>query len=239
MAEQQYANYEDKLLNDTIRFENGNFVWGSNSEIIPENEIDDVLAALSANREMQNAINSLSNLDTKENKAYTDSLKNIINSTTVEDIERMTESELIEFNKTYDRLKGIDTTYQKIGKLDLGTNYLDQRLSAQESAALVDNLRVINNLQTASSPTYGSTYGEIKDELSGLLDAIALDETPWLENGDRTITTFAGADDKQDFQRDFSDLTNTFGLGPELGKDIGTGVHRIVSFLDYYLNPFD
>ena len=41
LAEQQYANYEDKLLNDTIRFENGNFVWGSNSEIIPENEIDD------------------------------------------------------------------------------------------------------------------------------------------------------------------------------------------------------
>ena len=123
MAEQQYANYEDKLLNDTIRFENGNFVWGSNSEIIPENEIDDVLAALSTSKEMQSAINSLSNLDTNENKIYTDSLKNIISSTTSEDIERMTERELIEFNKTYDRLKGIDTTYQEIGSLDLGADY--------------------------------------------------------------------------------------------------------------------
>ena len=234
MAEQQYANYEDKLLNDTIRFENGNFVWGSNSEIIPENEIDDVLAALSANREMQSAINSLSNLDTIENKIYTDSLKNILESTTAADIENMSELELIQFNKTYDLLEGIDTTYTVT--TDNLKSDLNDRFSSQESVILADNVRVVN---TVSSPTYGSTYGEISDELSGLLDAIALDETPWLEDGDRTITTIAGADDKHDFQSDFGDLTNLIGLGPELGKDIGTGVHRIASFLDYYLNPFN
>ena len=234
MAEQQYANYEDKLLNDTIRFENGNFVWGSDSEIIPENEIDDVLAALSANREMQSSINSLANLDTKENKAYTDSLKNIISSATSADIENMSEADLIKFNKTFDLLEGIDTTYKQIGSLNL-----DNRLSSQQAALLVDNLRVADNLQTTSSPTYGSTYGEIKDELSGLLGAIALDETPWLEDGDRTITTLGGERDRHDFRRDFGDFTNFLGLGPELGKDIGTGVHRVASFLDYYLNPFD
>ena len=234
MAEQQYANYEDKLLNDTIRFENGNFVWGSNSEIIPENEIDDVLAALSANREMQNAINSISNLDTNENKIYTDSLKNILESTTAADIENMSELELIQFNKTYDLLEGIDTTYTVT--TDNLKSDLNDRFGSQESAILADNLRVVN---TASSPTYGSTYREIKDELAPLLDAIALDETPWLENGDRTITTLGGERNRQDFRRNFGDLTNFFGLGPELGKDIGTGLHRISSFLDYYLNPFD
>ncbi len=234
MAEQQYANYEDKLLNDTIRFENGNFVWGSNSEIIPENEIDDVLAALSANREMQSAINSLSNLDTNENKIYTDSLKNILESTTAADIENMSELELIQFNKTYDLLEGIDTTYTVT--TDNLKSDLNDRFGSQESAILADNLRVVN---TASSPTYGSTYREIKDELAPLLDAIALDETPWLENGDRTIITFGGERDRQDFRRDFGDFTNTLGLGPELGKDIGTGLHRVASFLDYYLNPFD
>ena len=237
MAEQQYANYEDKLLNDTIRFENGNFVWGSNSEIIPENEIDDVLAALSVNREMQSAINSLSNLDTIENKIYTDSLKNILESTTAADIENMSELELIQFNKTYDLLEGIDTTYTVT--TDNLKSDLNDRFGSQESAILADNLRVVNNLQTASSPTYGSTYGEIKHELAPLLDAIALDETPWLEDGDRTITTLGGERDRHDFRRDFGDFTNFLGLGSEFGADIGTGLHRISSFLDYYLNPFD
>ena len=141
---------------------------------------------------------------------------------------------ILPFNKTFDLLEGIDTTYKQIGSLNL-----DNRLSSQQAALLVDNLRVADNLQTTSSPTYGSTYGEIKDELSGLLGAIALDETPWLEDGDRTITTLGGERDRHDFKRDFGDFTNFLGLGPELGKDIGTGVHRVASFLDYYLNPFD
>ena len=225
---------QDRAKQDTIKFINGVPHWGSDSTPVSLEDLKITIDIIKGEKAANSAINSLSNLDTNENKIYTDSLKNIISSTTSEDIERMTERELIEFNKTYDRLKGIDTTYQEIGSLDLGA---DDRLTAAQSAALVDNLRVVDN--SILSPTYGSTYSEISDELSGLLDAIALDETPWLEDGDRTITTIAGADDKHDFQRDFGDLTNLIGLGPELGKDVGTGVHRIASFLDYYLNPFD
>ena len=138
---------QDRARQDTIKFIDGAPFCSSDSTPVSLEDLKITIDVIKGDEPANKAIESLSNLDTKENKAYTDSLKNIINSTTVEDIERMTESELIEFNKTYDRLKGIDTTYHKIGKLNLGTNYLDKRLSAQESAALVDNLRVINNLQ--------------------------------------------------------------------------------------------
>ena len=218
MAEQQYANYEDKLLNDTIRFENGNFVWGSNSEIIPENEIDDVLAALSTSKEMQSAINSLSNLDTNENKIYTDSLKNILESTTAADIENMSELELIQFNKTYDLLEGIDTTYAVT--TDNLKSDLNDRLDAAQSAALVDNLRVVDNAI------------QVKDNynlIEGLQNTLGSVRRPWIDDA-----LYQGiAEESKDFSRDIGRFTNTLGLGAQSGEAVGEGLVNLFNFLDY------
>ena len=218
MAEQQYANYEDKLLNDTIRFENGNFVWGSNSEIIPENEIDDVLAALSTSKEMQSAINSLSNLDTNENKIYTDSLKNILESTTAADIENMSELELIQFNKTYDLLEGIDTTYAVT--TDNLKSDLNDRLDAAQSAALVDNLRVVDNAIQVED-----NYNLIE----GLQNTLGSVRRPWIDDA-----LYQGiAEESKDFSRDIGRFTNTLGLGAQSGEAVGEGVVNLFNFLDY------
>ena len=62
MAESDYKNYNDKILHDTIKYEDGNWIWASDRAVI-EN-IDEVLSSLSEMREMQKAIDSLSNLDT-------------------------------------------------------------------------------------------------------------------------------------------------------------------------------
>ena len=218
MAEQQYANYEDKLLNDTIRFENGNFVWGSNSEIIPENEIDDVLAALSTSKEMQSAINSLSNLDTNENKIYTDSLKNILESTTAADIENMSELELIQFNKTYDLLEGIDTTYAVT--TDNLKSDLNDRLDAAQSAALVDNLRVVDNAIQVED-----NYNLIE----GLQNTLGSVRRPWIDDA-----LYQGiAEESKDFSRDIGRFTNTLGLGAQSGEAVGEGLVNLFNFLDY------
>ena len=218
MAESDYKNYNDKILHDTIKYEDGNWIWASDRAVI-EN-IDEVLSSLSEMREMQKAIDSLSNLDTNENKIYTDSLKNIISSTTSEDIERMTERELIEFNKTYDRLKGIDTTYQEIGSLDLGADYLNDRYSAAETAALVDNLRVVDNAI------------QVKDNynlIEGLQNTLGSVRRPWIDDA-----LYQGiAEESKDFSRDIGRFTNTLGLGAQSGEAVGEGLVNLFNFLDY------
>ena len=230
MAEEQYINYEERLLQDTIRFENGNFMWGSNSEIIPENEIDDILGALSRQREMQKVVGSLSNLDIKTTKEYQDSLKNIVLNPIV-DIENMTEADLISYNRTGDLLYGIDTTYINIGEQNLEGD--DGRASGEYLDSLYAELR-----QKELEGEMGRTYNKGMVTGAGtLLESIVPRiKTPWIDSkGDRAVTTIGGERDKQDYRRDFGDFTNFLGLGPDVGKDIGTGIHRIASFLDYYL----
>ena len=167
---------------------------------------------------MQSAINSLSNLDTNENKIYTDSLKNILESTTAADIENMSELELIQFNKTYDLLEGIDTTYTVT--TDNLKSDLNDRLDAAQSAALVDNLRVVDN-----AIQVGDNYNLIE----GLQNTLGSVRRPWIDDA-----LYKGIqEESKGFKKDLGAATNIMGLGAESGEAAGEGLINLFNFLDY------
>lgn len=60
----------------------------------------------------------------------------------------------------------------------------------------------------------------------------SFDANQWLDD-----EGYVTKDDKRDYQRTVGDITNTFGLGPDLGKDIGTGLYRLAQYVDKYMLP--
>tara|TARA_R100000458_G_C8267503_1_gene242450 strand:+ start:1287 stop:1994 length:708 start_codon:yes stop_codon:yes gene_type:complete len=235
LTESDYKNYEDKLLHDTIKYEDGNWIWASDKTVIED--IDNALATLSLMREMQNVTDSLSNLDIKSvEDIRKDSILKVLNKTPIDSIENMSFAELTSFSKSQDEILGIDRVYKD------SADYFTSNIASKEGdlASYKDSQNLYNKLAKEMPPVYRHAgYEDLSEDIYSLMSAMSPKfPTPWLENDDRSVTTLGGERDRHDFRRDFGDFTNFLGLGPQVGQDIGTGVHRLSSFLDYYLNPF-
>ena len=230
MAEEQYTDFEERLIQDTIRFENGNFIWGSNSEIIPENEIDNVLDALSRKREMQSVVDSLSNLDIKRTKDYTDSLKSIIFDPNL-NIENMNEQELINHLKNQDLILDIDTVYTTTVESDIR-----ERLNFEESQLLQDNLRVVTP-ETGSDFNLQIDTPQEKQNLELLMDLALIGKGLPSTGSIGNLVSESLPETEHDWRRDLGSFTNFLGLGL-IGQDIGSGVHSLIEGLSS-LNPFN
>ena len=75
------------------------------------------------------------------------------------------------------------------------------------------------------------TYSDTSEDIDDIVTAIGLDNIvdadKWLDD-----TGLITTDDERDFQRNVADLSNTLGLGPDAGKDFGTGLYRVAQFVD-------
>jgi len=141
---------EDRARQDTIKWENGSPYWGSDSTPISVEELKVVLKIIDSDISGNKAADSLSNLDTKAHKEYTDSLKNILANPEVP-IEEMSRDQLIVYNKAYDALEGIDTTYSKIQDLD-SSGKRESFTNASGRVDAIDNTKVVSSSSWGNQP---------------------------------------------------------------------------------------
>tara|TARA_R110002020_G_C16202013_1_gene766334 strand:- start:440 stop:1264 length:825 start_codon:yes stop_codon:yes gene_type:complete len=210
---------EDRARQDTIKWENGSPYWGSDSTPISVEELRVVLKIIDSDISGNKATESLSNLDTKAHKEYTDSLKNILANPEVP-IEEMNRDQLIAYNRTYDALEGIDTTYRDIGSSDYSH---DRRKgeSFHEASMRVD---AIDNLLVESpQPLWTEEFA------TDLQKGLGSFRRPWIDD-----PLYEGiSEGRKGFIRDWGRASNALGLGSESGRNVAEGVSNLNNFLTW------
>ena len=226
-------SFGERLIRDTIKMIGNNAVWASDNKRIPKETLD-------AFFKYGPSLESDSELKEQE-KTIVDTMKmqqDFIKEFNEIDYEYISQSEMNKLKMRAGEIfnKDLDNISANQIRENVREGYRRRDSGVDNLGVKIDDFSDVLN----PKPSYRHAgYEDLSEDIYSLMSAMSPEiSTPWLENDDRSVTTLGGERDRHDFRRDFGDFTNFLGLGPQVGQDIGTGVHRLSSFLDYYLNPF-
>jgi hypothetical protein len=135
LSEINWKDLKERLFGDnqdTVGYVNGNFIWKSTGETIPNEELGEVMSLLSENRLQAKQVENISNLDIKSlTELKTDSILQAIEKLGPIDENSSWENRK-QYNLLVNKLKGVDKAYKDSTDFVIKNNVISSKDDLQK-----------------------------------------------------------------------------------------------------------